>query len=77
MASLSVRKIDAKTLSALRVRAAKKGVSMEEEARQILKQAVSSPYKIGDIALKLFGSELGTDLKLHKRTPHKPLDLDE
>lgn len=77
MASLSVRKLDAKTLVALRVRAAEKGVSMEEEARQILKQAVSSPHKIGDIALQLFGSQYGVDLKLHKRNPHKPIDLSE
>ena len=41
MAGLSVRKLDDETLSRLRLRAAKHGVSMEEEARRILKDAVT------------------------------------
>ena len=36
MASLSVRKLDVNVYEQLRVRAAKHGVSMEEEARQII-----------------------------------------
>ena len=40
MAGLSVRKLDDETLSRLRIRAAKHGVSMEEEVRRILKDAV-------------------------------------
>ncbi|MEQ8232516.1 MAG: hypothetical protein RLW61_03215 [Gammaproteobacteria bacterium] len=77
MASLSVRKLDDDTLSRLRIRAAKHGVSMEEEARRILKDAVSAPEKLGDLALRLFGSEHGVDLQLPERTPHDPLELSE
>ena len=50
--SLSVRKLDDETLSRLRIRAAKHGVSMEEEARRILKDAVSAPDYLGDLALR-------------------------
>ena len=77
MAGLSVRKLDDETLSRLRIRAAKHGVSMEEEARRILKAAVSAPESIGDLALHLFGPEHGVDLPLPDRTPHEPLDLTE
>lgn len=77
MASLSVRKLDDETLSRLRVRAAKHGVSMEEEARRILKDAVSAPDELGDLALRIFGPKHGVDLPLAERTPHEPLDLTE
>ena len=77
MASLSVRKLDDATLSRLRIRAAKHGVSMEEEARRILKEAVSAPEHLGDFALGIFGSKHGVDLQLPERTPHEPLDLTE
>ena len=77
MASLSVRKLDHDTLSRLRIRAAKHGVSMEEEARRILKEAVSAPDYLGDLALRIFGPEHGVDLQLPDRTSHEPLDLTE
>ena len=77
MASLSVRKLDDETLSRLRIRAAKHGVSMEEEARRILKEAVGAPEHLGDFALGVFGSKHGVDLKLPESTPHEPLDLTE
>lgn len=77
MASLSVRKLDDETLSRLRIRAAKHGVSMEEEARRILKEAVSAPDHLGDFALGIFGPEHGVDLQLPDRTPHEPPDLTE
>lgn len=75
MASLSVRKLDEDTLSRLRVRAAKHGVSMEEEARRILKEAVTAPDRLGDLALRIFGPNHGVDLELPERTAHEPLDL--
>jgi plasmid stability protein len=75
MASLSVRRLDEETLSRLRIRAAKHGVSMEEEARRVLKDAVSAPDYLGDLALRIFGPQHGVDLQLPKRTPHEPLDL--
>lgn len=77
MANLSVRKLDDETLSRLRVRAAKHGVSMEEEARRILKDAVTAPDLLGDLALRIFGRKHGVDLQLLERTPHEPMDLAE
>ena len=52
MASLSVRKLDEETLARLRARAASHGISMEEEARRILKEAVTAPERLGDLALR-------------------------
>lgn len=77
MPSLSVRKLDEETLKRLRIRAANRGVSMEEEARRILKEAVSAPERLGDLAAQLFGSSQGLDLELEQRVPHEPLDLTE
>jgi plasmid stability protein len=42
MASLMIRRLDDKTKSRLRVRAAHHGRSMEEEAREILRSALSA-----------------------------------
>jgi plasmid stability protein len=75
MANLSVRRIDDETYEQLRVRAAKHGVSMEEEVRQILRRAVSAPEKLGELALSLFGAEHGVELEVPERTPHNPPDL--
>ena len=77
MGNLSVRKLDDETLSRLRIRAAQHGVSMEEEARRILKDAVSAPERLGDLAVQIFGPKHGVDLQLLARTPHEPLDLSE
>ena len=77
MGSLSVRKLDEETLSRLRIRAATHGVSMEEEARRILKEAVSAPERLGDLAVRMFGVKGGVDLPLPERMPHEPLDLAE
>ena len=75
MANLSVRKLDEEVFSKLRMRAATHGVSMEEEVRQILKQAVTSPVKLGDMAVQLFGEHHGIELELPEHTPHEPLEL--
>ena len=75
MANLSVRKIDDRVYEQLRVRAAKHGVSMEEEVRQVLKRAVSAPERLGDLALNVFGPDHGVDLEIPSRPPHDPLDL--
>ena len=77
MTGLSVRRLDDETLPRLRIRAAKHGVSMDEEARRILKDAVSTPDCLGDLALRIFGPEHGVDLQLPERTRHEPLDLTE
>ena len=75
MGNLSVRRLDEETLSRLRARAAKNGVSMEEEARRILRQAVNAPERLGDLALDVFGRRHGVDLELPERTPHDPPQL--
>ena len=76
MASLSIRKLDDETYDRLRERAARDGVSMEEEARQILRRAVSPPERLGDFFLKIFGPHRGGDLELPPREVHEPLDLE-
>jgi plasmid stability protein len=77
MASLSVRKLDEETLARLRVRAASRGVSMEEEARRILKAAVTAPERLGDVALQIFGPQHGVDLVLPEHAPHEPTAIAE
>jgi plasmid stability protein len=77
MPSLSVRQLDEETVARLRARAASHGVSMEEEARRILKDAVSAPERLGDLARQFFGPRHGVDLELSKRAPHAPIDLSE
>ena len=77
MANLSVRQLDDETISRLRIRAAKHGVSMEEEARRILRQSVATPVKIGELAQELFGKEHGVELELPARAPHLPHNFAE
>ena len=61
----------------LRIRTANHWVSMEEQARRILKDAVNAPDHLGDLALRIFGPEHGVDLQLAERTPQEPFDLIE
>jgi len=76
MPSLSVRKVDEKTMSQLRMQAAKHGVSMEEEVRQIIKRAVSTPEDLGDLAVRLFCSAYnGEELIIPEREIHNPLNF--
>lgn len=78
MPSLSVRKLDAKVYKRLRMRAAKHGVSMEEEARRIINQAVATPEKLGDVFQMYFGPKHGIDLDLlNQRSPHNPMEFNE
>jgi plasmid stability protein len=77
MASLSVRRINKAVYERLRVRAALHGVSMEEEIRQILVQAVTVPTRISEVFKKHFGPENGVDLTIAERKPHHPLEFEE
>jgi plasmid stability protein len=54
MANISVRKLPEESIMLLRQQAAKNGVSMEEEVRQILFRNLYSAKPIGDLAVKLF-----------------------
>ena len=77
MGNLSVRRLDEETIRRLRLRlrAARNGRSMEEETRRIIKQAVATPERIGDLAVQLFGPAHGVDLELPERAPHQPLQV--
>ena len=55
----------------------KHGVSMEEEVRRILTEAVSAPERLGDLAVRMFGPTHGVDLELPDRGPHEPVDVFE
>ena len=77
MANLSVRKLDDRVYLNLRKRAEKHHVSMEEEARQIISQAVSAPERISDVFREHFGRNNGVDLELGShREPHEPVDFE-
>ena len=72
MANLSIRRLDEETIQGLRVRAAQHHVSMEEEARRILRQAVTPQPRLGDLATRLFREAGGVDLDLPAHPPHEP-----
>jgi len=75
MASLSIRRIDERTYSRLRAKATQNGVSMEEQVRRILRQAVSAPERLGSLAVEIFGEDNGIDLERPLREVAKPIDL--
>ncbi|MSP53588.1 MAG: hypothetical protein EXR81_04985 [Gammaproteobacteria bacterium] len=79
MASLSIRKLDKTAYEQLRIRAAHHAVSMEEEARRIIYQAVAIPDSISGIFRKHFGTKNGVDsLKMHDpHLPHEPMSFDK
>jgi plasmid stability protein len=76
MPNLSVRKLDEETFAMLRIQAARHGVSMEEEARRILRRAVRAPARLGDLAQQLFGDKYGVELDLPDRPAHEPFKLE-
>ena len=71
MASLTIRQLDESTKSRLRVRAAHKGRSMEEEAREILRSAVdstpSNARNLADAIRERFAPLGGVDLQSPSR----------
>lgn len=72
MGSLLIRKFDDELKLRLRVRAAERGHSMEEEARTILRrelQEPSEPIGLGTLARILFGAGRGVDLEPHPPVP--------
>lgn len=77
MASLRISRLDDETYERLRVRAIQNGVSIEEEARQIITRAVSAPERIGDLFREIFGSAELSDLELPPREPYDPVDLED
>lgn len=76
MATLTIRQLDEKTKTRLRVRAAHHGRSMEEEAREILRSALttSSPVKenLAETIRRRFAALGGLEFELPRRDPMRP-----
>jgi plasmid stability protein len=77
MATLTIRQLDDKTKTRLRVRAAHHRRSMEEEAREILRSALtaSSPAKanLAKTIRRRFASFGGIKLELPRRDAMRPV----
>jgi plasmid stability protein len=73
MASITIRKLDAQTKARLRVRAAHHSRSMEDEARNILRAALTdaatTPRNLADAIRARFQPLGGIDLRLPAREP--------
>ena len=75
MASITIRNLDDDVKRRLRVRAAEHGRSMEEEARDILRQVVdqpSPPRNLGQAIHARFAKVGGVDLPIVKRGAMRP-----
>jgi plasmid stability protein len=75
MANLTIRNLDETIKAGLRLRAASHGRSMEEEARQILKQAVQASATETGLGTRIHGRFAaigGVELSLPERTPVRP-----
>lgn len=69
-ANLTIRKLDLSVKERLRVRAAQKGHSMEEEARRILSDTLKAePANAYDRLRRHFADIGGVDLELPPRLP--------
>ncbi len=82
MATLTIRQLDERTKTRLRVRAARHGRSMEEEAREILRLAVNAPPEakgnLGEMIRGVFAPLGGVELELPPREPiREPPNFDE
>jgi plasmid stability protein len=73
MANLTIRKLDERTKTRLRVRAAQHGRSMEEEAREILRAALNvrneRKANLADMIRARFEPLGGVELELPVRGP--------
>ena len=76
MASITIRNLDDDVKRRLRVRAAEHGRSMEEEARDILRQVVGlhiAPRNLGQTIHARFAALGGVDLPPAQRGPMRPV----
>ena len=81
MISITIRKLDEGLKQRLRLRAAQHGRSMEDEAREILKGALSSNKtsreNLARAIQKRFASSGGLDLPMIDREPiREPVEVD-
>jgi len=71
MASITIRKLPENTKRRLRIRAARNGHSMEQEARELLEtglaRADSEPENLGEAIGRRFAPLGGVDLKIPPR----------
>ena len=76
MASITIRKLDEQTKARLRVRAAHRQRSMEDEARNILRAALaeedSASRNLAETIRRRFRPLGGVDLRVPVREPPKP-----
>ena len=73
MASITIRKLDEQTKHRLRLRAAHRKRSMEDEARHILRAALAEhaamPRNLAEVIRRRFGALGGVELRLAAREP--------
>lgn len=74
MASLTIRNLENDTKERLRVRAARQGRSMEEEARLILRRAVGgvTGADLWTLSRDLFGDDRGVSLEPARGVADRP-----
>ncbi len=81
MTSLTIRNLDEATKKRLRIRAARHGVSMEEEVRRILKEALrpaEEPSELGTRLRDRFAGLAATEFALPERqSPRRAPGWDE
>lgn len=74
--SITVRNLDEEVKRRLRIRAAEKGCSMEEEARDILRAALDpEPQRPGNLASAIrarFAPLGGVEIEAPRRSPMRP-----
>jgi plasmid stability protein len=73
MASITIRRLPENTKRRLRIRAARNGHSMEQEARELLEAALTQKdaektENIGEVIRRRFARLGGVDLKIPPRT---------
>jgi plasmid stability protein len=81
MATLTIRQLDERTKAKLRVRAARHGRSMEQEAREILRSALVKEDRSGASLFEAIRKRIeplgGVELELPKRGPIREVSFDE
>lgn len=73
MASITIRKLPESTKRRLRIRAARNGRSMEQEAREILEGVLQQPEppqeNLAEAIRRIFAPLGGVELQISKREP--------
>lgn len=79
MANLSIRNLEEGAYEGLKKRALEHGVSMEEEARQIIYKVLDRPESITTLFSRNFGLKNGVDLESsvrENRIAHQPMEFE-